>query len=59
MEKSDFAENTIDLLCEYVGEDRVFDALIRRWGIEPTFNVISNLMEKKKSIDEKGDSEVD
>jgi len=51
MDKSEFAQNTLDLLCGYVGEDRAFDALVRRWGIEQLFDIVSNLMEQKKNIE--------
>jgi len=48
MEKEQFAENTLDLLCEYAGDEAVLLALINRWGIESVFDVVSKLYESQQ-----------
>jgi hypothetical protein len=64
MDKVTFAENTLKLLCEYVGDDKVFEALLERWGVEETFKVIAAVyqqvqeaQEGEESIDSEGDAE--
>ena len=60
MQKPEFAKHTLDLLCEYAGEDKVFDALVRRWGIEELFEIVSRLMKQKNDMSqpqEEGEAE--
>jgi hypothetical protein len=53
MERMGFANETLSLLCEYVGDDKVFELLLERWGIEETFNVISKMYQmKSESVEE-------
>ncbi len=52
MDKNEFAEETLSILCEYVGDDRVFEAVLSRWGVEETFDIVKKLLEKRNKLQE-------
>lgn len=54
--RSDFVESIFILLCSYVGDDRVFESIVKCWGIESLYNVVSKAYEeylKEKDKDSK------
>jgi hypothetical protein len=62
MEQILFAKETLDLLCSYVGDDKVFETLIDRWGIEEMFDIVSRLYAARQEIsptEETEDDELD
>ena len=50
MDKDEFAARVLDSVCSYVGDDKVFETLIDRWGIETVFDIVSKLFEAKQQI---------
>ena len=51
MEKASFAMQVIDILCNYAGDDKVFEAFIKRWGVEELYEILVELLEKKKELE--------
>jgi len=59
MNKDKFAEVTLETLCAYVGDDKVFEALINRWGIEEVYNVVAKLVEAQQTLEEEVEEEIE
>jgi hypothetical protein len=56
MEKLEYATEVLDLLCAYVGDDKVFESLIDRWGVEEVFNIVSDIFNQTQtSVEEEED----
>jgi len=46
MKRSDFLEQVLFLLLSYGGDERVLNALIKFWGIESLYRVVSKIYEE-------------
>ena len=52
MDKTKFAREMIELLCNYSGDDKVFEAFIKRWGIEELYTILNEIVELKDQVQE-------